>query len=60
MRLKKTKITIPITGKDEEKMGNGRNGKSYSLNLCRDKLDTVKYFFSKIVELTFEKAASKQ
>ena len=32
IKLRKTKITIiPIAGKAEEKTGNGRNGKSYSL-----------------------------
>lgn len=60
IRLGKTKITItPITGKAEEKTGNGRNGKSYSLNLCGDKLDAVKYFFIKIGVLTFWKGCIK-
>lgn len=58
IRLGKTKI-ITITGKAEEETGNGRNGKSYSLNLCGDTLDAVKYFFIKIGVLTFGKAASK-
>ena len=52
--LRKTKITIiPITGKAEEKTGNGRNGKCYSLNLCGDKLDAIKHFFIKIGVVTF-------
>lgn len=54
IKLRKTKITIiPITDKAEEKTGNGRNGKSYSLNLCGDKLDAVKYLFTKTGILTF-------